>query len=261
MHAAAFEALGIADKWSYEAIDVGAEEFESRVRGLAAEGYAGANVTVPHKLAALELADNASPAARAIGAANMLSFNERGTEAENTDAPGLLGALPVSPAGLRATVLGAGGAARACVWALVSSGADVTVWNRTQRKAEALARELGAVPADNGGEPLGADTYDILVNATSVGLDVAGGSSAGLSQPVADLKALPIDADSISATHVVVDLVYGSSETPLSAFARQQGADVVDGLEVLVHQGAASFRLWTGLDPPIDVMRKAARKT
>jgi shikimate dehydrogenase len=261
MHAAAFEALGIADKWSYEAIDVGAEEFESRVRGLAAEGYAGANVTVPHKLTALELADNASPAARAIGAANMLSFNERGIEAENTDAPGLLGALPVSPAGLRATVLGAGGAGRACVWALVSSGADVTIWNRTQGKAETLARELGAVPADHGGEPLGADTYDILVNATSVGLDVAGGSSAGSSQPLADLKALPIDADSISATHVVVDLVYGSSQTPLSAFARQRGADVVDGLEVLVHQGAASFRLWTGLDPPIDVMREAARKT
>jgi shikimate dehydrogenase len=261
MHAAAFEALGIASEWTYEAIDVSAEEFESRVRGLAAEGYAGANVTVPHKLAALGLADNASPAARAIGAANMLSFNERGIEAENTDAPGLLGALPVSPAGLRTTVLGAGGAARACVWALVSSGSDVTVWNRTQPKAETLARELGAVAPDGGDEPLGADTYDILVNATSVGLEVAGRSSAGSRQPLADLKALPIDADSISATHVVVDLVYGPSETPLSAFARQRGADVVDGLEVLVHQGAASFRLWTGLDPPIDVMRDAARKT
>jgi shikimate dehydrogenase len=261
MHAAAFEAMGIAGEWSYEAIDVGPGEFESRVRGLVAEGFAGVNVTVPHKLAALVLADNSSPAARAIGAANMLSFDERSIEAENTDAPGLLGALPVSPAGLRATVLGAGGAARACVWALVSSGADVTVWNRTQGKAEALARELGAAVVDPRGEPLGADTYDILVNATSVGLDVAGGSSAGAGQPVADLKALPIDADSISATHVVVDLVYGSSETPLSAFAGQRGADVVDGLEVLVHQGAASFRLWTGLDPPIDVMRDAARKT
>jgi shikimate dehydrogenase len=261
MHAAAFEALGIAGEWSYEAIDLGAEEFEARVRELGAEGFAGANVTVPHKLAALELADSATPAARAIGAANMLSFTERGIEADNTDAPGLLGALPGPPASKRAVVLGAGGAARACVWALIQTGADVRVWNRTQPKAEALAHALGAVAADHGGEPLGADTYDILVNATSVGLEIAGGLSAGSTEPLADLKALPIDADSVSARHVVVDLVYGPSEAPLSAFARQRGADVVDGLEVLVHQGAASFRLWTGLDPPIDVMRDAARKT
>ena len=261
MHAAAFEALGIADEWSYEAIDVGAEEFEPRVRELSAQGFAGANVTVPHKLAALELADRATPAARAIGAANTLTFTERGIEADNTDAPGLLGALPVSPASKRAVVLGAGGAARACVWALVQTGAEVRVWNRTQPKAETLARELGAEAADHGGAPLGADTYDILVNATSVGLDIAGRSQAGSSEPLADLKALPVDADSVTARHVVVDLVYGSSETPLSAFARQRGADVVDGLEVLVHQGAASLRLWTRLDPPIDVMRDAARKT
>jgi shikimate dehydrogenase len=261
MHAAAFEALGIAGEWSYEAIDVGGEEFEARVRELVAEGYAGANVTVPHKLAALELAHRVTPAAEAIGAANMLTFTQREVEADNTDAPGLLGAVGISPAGKRATVLGAGGAARACVWALVQTGATVRVWNRTQPRAHALAAELGAEVVKPGGEPLGADTYDVLVNATSVGLEVAGGSSAGSSEPLADLKALPIGADSVSARHVVVDLVYGPSETPLSAFARQRGADVVDGLEVLVHQGAASLRLWTGLDPPIDVMRDAARKT
>jgi shikimate dehydrogenase len=261
MHAAAFAALGIAGKWSYEAIDVSPDDFESRVRGLAAEGFAGANVTVPHKLAALELADNASPAATAIGAANMLTFDGRGVEADNTDAPGLLGALPVSPVGKRAVVLGAGGAARACVWALAETGADVRVWNRTQPRAEALAAELGAGVVDPPGEPLVADTYDVLVNATTVGLDVATGPQPGSSHALADLKALPIGADSVTARHVVVDLVYGSSPTPLSAFARERGADVVDGLEVLVHQGAASFRLWTGLDPPLDVMRDAARKT
>jgi shikimate dehydrogenase len=261
MHAAAFEAMGIADEWSYEAIDVSADEFQSRVRALVADGFAGVNVTVPHKLAALELADRVTPAARAIGAANMLSFSDRGIEAENTDAPGLLGALGVSPAGERATVLGAGGAARACVWALVETGAEVSVWNRTQGKAEELAASLGASVAQGAGHPLGADTYDILVNATTVGHDVASGERTGSPEPLADLKALPVDADSVSARHVVVDLVYGSSETPLSALARERGADVVDGLEVLVHQGAASFRLWTGLDPPIDVMRDAARKT
>jgi shikimate dehydrogenase len=261
MHAAAFEALGIAGEWSYEAIDVSVGEFESRVRALAAEGYAGANVTVPHKLAALELADNASPAARAIGAANMLTFSEQGIEADNTDAPGLLGALGGSPAGRRAVVLGAGGAARACVWALVQTGATVWVWNRTQPRAETLASELGATGFGREGEPLGADAYDVLVNATTVGLEIATGSRSRSREPLADLKPLPLDADSVSARHVVVDLVYGSSQTPLEAFARQRGAEVLDGLEVLVHQGAASFRLWTGLDPPIDVMREAVRKT
>lgn len=261
MHAAAFQALGIANEWSYEAIDVSPDEFESRVRGLAAEGYAGANVTVPHKLAALALADNASPASRAIGAANMLTFGERGLEADNTDAPGLLGSLQGSPAGKRAVVLGAGGAARACIWALVQTGAEVRVWNRTQPRAETLAQELGAEALENQGEPLGAGTFDLLVNATTVGLDVAAGKKIGYAEPLSNLKPLPLSADSISARHVVVDLVYGSSEAPLAAFARQRGAGLVDGLEVLVHQGAASFRLWTGLDPPIDVMRDAARKT
>jgi shikimate dehydrogenase len=261
MHAAAFAALGLSDEWSYEAIDVSAEEFESRIRALAADGYAGANVTVPHKLTALELADRATPAARAIGAANMLSFNERGIEADNTDAPGLLGALPDPPVGKRAVVLGAGGAARACVWALVQTGANVSVWNRTRPKAEALADEFGASALEPEDQPLEADAHDILVNATTVGLDAAAGSESGSGEPLADLKPLPLDADSVSARHVVVDLVYGPSETPLEAFSRRRGADVVDGLEVLVHQGAASFRLWTGLDPPIDVMRDAARKT
>jgi shikimate dehydrogenase len=261
MHAAAFAALGIADEWSYEAIDVPPGELESLVRALSADGFGGANVTVPHKVAALELADRVSPAARAIGASNMLTFSDRGIDADNTDAPGLLGALPDPPAGKRAVVLGAGGAARAGVWALAQSGATVSVWNRTRPRAETLAAELGAEVIQPGAQPLGADTYDILVNATTVGLDVATGGQQESTESLADLKALPIDADSVIARHVVVDLVYGSSPTPLSAFAHERGASVVDGLEVLVHQGAASLRLWTGLDPPLDVMREAARKT
>src|SRR5215210_3422670 len=117
MHTAAFEALGIADEWSYEAIEVAPEEFVERTEALADAGYVGANVTVPHKRAALELAARASRTAREIGAANTLSFTGEIT-ADNTDAAGLLAALPGSPAGMRALVLGAGGAARAVVWAL-----------------------------------------------------------------------------------------------------------------------------------------------
>lgn len=261
IHTAALEGLGLADEWSYEAIEVSPEEFEARVRAMPGEGFVGANVTVPHKVAALRTADSASPAARAIGAANTLIFRDGTIEAENTDAPGLLAALPASPAGERALVLGAGGSARACVWVLRETGAEVAVWNRTRSKAEALAVDLGAAVADPGGRPLGAGTYDLLINATTVGLEAANASNPERTDPLADLKGLPLDADSVEARHVVVDLVYGSSETPLSVFARERGADVVDGLEVLVHQGAASLRLWTGLDPPIDVMRRAARDT
>ncbi len=169
--------------------------------------------------------------------------------ADNTDAAGITGAIDQSIDGLRALVLGAGGSARAAVWALREEGAEVSLWNRTAAKAEALAEELGARAV---AEPA---AFDLLVNATTVGLEQAS------SRPPAsgDLKPLPVDADSFSERQVVVDLVYGPHETALASCARGRGARVIDGLEVLVHQGAASLRIWTGLDPPIDTMRRAAR--
>ena len=259
MHSAALRELALADEWSYEAIQVGAGDFEARVRSMPAEGFAGANVTVPHKLAALALADRATERARAIGAANTLSFPDGRIEADNTDAPGLLGAIGAPVAGSRALVLGAGGSARACVWALRDAGAEVAIWNRTPERAEALARELGAALTDletaNGQLPT-AD-FELLVNATTVGLAEAQRPASG----VADLKPLPLDADAVEARHVVVDLVYGSSPTPLARIARERGAKVVDGLDVLVHQGAAALRIWTGLDPPLETMRRAARES
>ena len=122
MQNAALEAVGLGGEWSYEAIEVSPDELGELVRSLPERGFAGANVTIPHKEAALELADEASPAAREIGAANTLSFDEGGVAADNTDAPGLLAALPRSPAGLSALVLGAGGSARAVAWALAAPG-------------------------------------------------------------------------------------------------------------------------------------------
>jgi shikimate dehydrogenase len=260
MHTAALEALGLAGDWSYEAIEISPDELEARVRVMPDQGFAGANATVPHKLAALRLADRASETARAIGAANTLTFTARGIEAENTDAPGLLDSLPLSPAGARALVLGAGGSARACAWALREAGAEVSIWNRTAERAEGLASDLGvAAIAPPEGQPLRAGAYELIVNATSVGLAAANAAPAEVADPVADLKTLRLDADSLGASHVVVDLVYGSSATPLATVARERGSAVVDGLDVLVRQGARSLRLWTGLDPPIDVMREAAR--
>ena len=190
---------------------------------MAGEGFVGANVTIPHKLAALALADRASDAAREIGAANTLSFTGAGIEAENTDATGLIGALPRSPAGRRALVLGAGGSARAAVWALLREGADVSVWNRTPERAEQLAAELGAAVARPGsGGLLSLDSVDLIVNATTVGLDAANpplgpqSSESGrisAERPVPSLKALCLRADALSERHTLVDLVYGSAET------------------------------------------------
>lgn len=243
MHNAAFAALGLADEWLYEAIDLGPQEFESGVRGMAAEGFVGANVTVPHKGAALALADSLSETAREIGAANTLSFEEGEIRAENTDADGLLEALPTSPQGVRALLLGAGGAARAVHWGLLRAGAEVEVWNRTERRAEALVAELGgrvvASPA--------AAEYELIVNSSAAGL---GGDD--------PFESLPLDRDDFLPGQILVDLVYGEQPSALLTAAQASGATTVDGIEVLVRQGARSFEIWTGLEPPLEKMRDAA---
>lgn len=252
MHNAALAELGLAGEWSYEAIEVSPEDFEARVRAMPGEGFVGANITVPHKLAALELADVASDAAVQIGAANTLSFARGQIAAENTDATGFLNALPEEPRGKRALVLGAGGSARAVVWALVTSRVEVAIWNRTVARARRLAEEFGATTLAPVGDPVSTIDYELIVNATTVGMGTPGESPS-------DLKGLPLDADCLSVRHQLVDLAYGPAETELARLARARGAAVVDGLEVLVHQGAASLRIWTGQEPPIETMRRAAR--
>ena len=230
---AAFAELGL--DWRYLPLPVPPARFAETVRALPASGYRAANVTIPHKVAARDVADELSEAARAIGAVNTLTIREDGRIAgDNTDAGGLLDALGESPPAT-ALVLGAGGAARAAVWALANAGTRVTVWNRTADRAEALAEELGVEASDRPG------AAELLVNATSVGL-----------HPDDSLEGLPlVDA------RVVVELGYGDAPTPLGRWAEERGARLVDGLEVLVRQGARSLALWTGLEAPVDLMRRA----
>lgn len=245
MHNAALAALGLAGKWTYEAIDVAPDRFEARVLAMPAEGFVGANVTVPHKGAALALADVISETAREIGAANTLSFADGEVRADNTDAEGLLAALPDPPGGGRALILGAGGAARAVVWALVREGAEVDVWNRTELRSRHLCEELGGRPvaAPDAGE------YGLIVNSTSVGLRGE--------DPFAEL---PLSPGGFGPGQTVVDMVYGrASPMALLAAAEAAGATTVDGVEVLVQQGALSLRIWTGREAPLDAMRTAAR--
>jgi shikimate dehydrogenase len=222
----------------YQHLPVAPAAFDATVRALGAAGFRGANVTIPHKEAALALATDASEAARAIGAANTLTFGEDGSIlAENTDAPGLMAALGRAPAS--ALVLGAGGSARAAIWALTQAGADVAVWNRTPDRAHGLGARVVS-------EAIAAE---VLVNCTSVGLD-------NLSSPFKDL---PLSADFLPEYATVVDLVYRAGGTVLNREAERRGVSTIDGLEILVRQGALSFTLWTGMPAPLESMRTAAR--
>ncbi|HMD52705.1 MAG TPA: shikimate dehydrogenase [Solirubrobacteraceae bacterium] len=280
IHNAAFAAVGMED-WRYQRLAVPPELFAETTRALEGSGFHGANVTIPHKQAALTLADEATVTARAIGAANTLTFSADGSiAAANTDAPGLIAALGESPRGQRFLILGAGGSARAAAWALRDAGAaEVSVWNRTPERAVALAGELG-VRALTAIEPA-----DVLVNCTSVGLEQtgAGEGSPGVGAAAAPRGGADVEAaseqapversateanalnqlgmtfDQLGEYPYVVDLVYRPGTTPLLAAARAHGARTLDGLEILVAQGALSFELWTGRVAPREAMLRAAR--
>jgi shikimate dehydrogenase len=243
MQNAALGALELED-WSYRAIDAAPDAFEMTVRELATVGYAGVNVTVPHKQAALALAGEASEASRQIGAANTLVFKEKQIEAHNTDADGLLASLPDPPRGQRALVLGAGGAARAAIWALRWEGAEVEVWNRTPEKAAAICAELGGAAITDPSQ----DAYELIVNTSAVGL-----------KGEDPFEHLPLEPDLFATSQTVVDMVYGDRRSPLLEAAETAGAATVDGIEILVQQGARSLEIWTGCEPDLTVMRKAAR--
>jgi shikimate dehydrogenase len=240
---AALRAVGLTG-WRYQLLPVPPELLTETVTALPAAGFRGVNVTIPHKQAALALAGEATARARAIGAANTLTFADDGTiQAENTDAPALIAALPLAPRGRTALVLGAGGSARAAVWALLEAGAaEVLVWNRTPERARRLCAELGATPAS------AAAPADVLVHCTSVGLDGAG-------RP---FEQLPIRADELAGFGCVVDLVYrGDQETELVRAARARSIPAVDGLELLIGQGALAFERFTGRGAPLEAMRAA----
>jgi shikimate dehydrogenase len=258
MHNAAFAAIGMHG-WRYQLLPVPPALFAQVAHALGGSGFLGANVTIPHKHAALATADDASDEARAIGAANMLTVADGALYAENTDARGLLSALGTSPAGMRVLILGAGGSARAAAFALRDAGAaEVSVWNRTPERARELARDLGvrALAAP--------EAADVLVNCTSVGL---GGAASGPGEEVSiqpsaseieELNQLSLRFDLVGEYSHVVDLVYRSSPTALVRAAVRQRVHVVEGLDVLVAQGALSFERWTGRRAPADVMRRAA---
>jgi shikimate dehydrogenase len=226
----------------YLPLPVRPEDFDTAVRGLVASGFAGANVTIPHKEAAFAVCDEVDPFARTAGAVNTLLFQDGRIIGRNTDGIGFLENLRqhgIDPAAGPALLLGAGGAARAIAAALRASGVAVTLMNRTAERAEALAE---AVPGcriaswDVRDDAL-AD-HALIVNTTSLGMTGHG--------------ALTLDLDRAASTAAVSDIVYVPLETPLITAARARGLKTAPGLGMLLHQAVPGFAAWFGVTPVVD---------
>jgi shikimate dehydrogenase len=254
MHNAALRALGL--DWCYVPFAVRPENLPQAIAGACALGLRGLNATVPHKQALLSLMDELTPEARAIGAVNTVLVREEGLLGHNTDAQGFLRALREAgyePQGCSALVLGAGGVARAIVYALLSVGASLTLLNRTAARAEALACEFaGHARASLEAGPLDAPTLrrvmpgaSLIVNATTLGM-----------WPQVQSTPWPDDVP-LSAGAFCYDVVYNPRETHWLRRTRAAGCAAADGLGMLVHQGAEALELWTGRTAPIGVMRAA----
>ena len=255
---AALDALTIDAR--YEAWDVTPEELPSAVERLRSGSVLGANVTVPHKVEAMRLIDAPDPLAEMVGALNTIVNRDGRLQATNTDVTGIRRALEAAETELRGKhvlIFGAGGAARAAVVAMRGAGAaHVTVANRTEARARELIA-LGGSDFDVRACPLDLESSRLLAALGAAHVIIQSTSLGMLHGP--DEGASPIPARLMQRWQTAFDLVYVPEETPFLAAAAQAGAKVVGGLAMLVHQGAESFRLWTGEEPPLPVMFDAAR--
>ncbi|MEM3087350.1 MAG: shikimate dehydrogenase [Halobacteria archaeon] len=242
MQEAAFRALGIDAV--YLPFRVPPERLGAALEGARSAGFRGLNITIPLKEAAFRRV-RPTEAARRMKAVNAVDLR-RGV-GHNTDGEGALRALlraRVEPRGRRLLLLGAGGAARAAAHVLAERGAQVTIANRTLSRARGLAREVGGRAVPLGALAREAPRADIVVNATSAGME----------------EGCLLRESWLRPGQAVFDMVYRPPETELLRRARRRGARALSGVEMLVEQGAASFRFWTGREPPIGVMRRAVRE-
>ncbi len=250
MHNAAFKAMGMDSE--YHAFRVSPENLEKALHGAHALGFGGLNLTIPLKEKALGIV-KPTEIAKQIGAVNTVDFRE-GMVGHNTD--GIGAKMALSSAGIKITeknvlLLGAGGAARAIAFQLAKDGARVTIANRTIERAEALAKDVikvGKAQA-SGYEGLKAiiRDSDILINSTSVGM-------------YPKISGTIVTSDMMHKDLTVFDIVYNPQNTMLLNEAKKAGATTIDGVMMLVFQGAESFRIWNGRKPPVDVMEKAVRE-
>jgi shikimate dehydrogenase len=207
----------------------------------------GINLSIPHKETVLEYLDSVSPEAKIIGAVNTIMVKNGLLEGHNTDAYGFMRSLQetgIKVKDQKILILGAGGAARAVAYGLKQAGATVLIWNRTGKRAQALAEEFNLQPVETQVLPAAIRTAHGLINTTSVGLE----------QP----HSSPVSAD-LQPKEWVCDIVYHPLETQFLKNAQKHNLTTVDGLGMLVHQGAKAFELWTGHAPDTDLMRRVAQ--
>lgn len=251
MHNAAFRALGL--NWVYLAFEVSPDALPQAVAGMRGLRIQGLNVTIPHKEAVMPLLDALTDAARQIGAVNTLFWDGGRLVGDNTDAEGFLRALRaegIEPVGQTVLILGAGGAARAVAYALHKQGCRLWVANRTLERAETLVRAFQAHALEMTHEAMRASMPSVqgIVNCTSLGMSPDTGSSP------------PIDWEALSSDAWVCDLVYRPLHTRFLQDAQSRGIRTIDGLGMLIHQGALAFERWTGRTAPVAVMRQAAQQ-
>ncbi|MEN6520637.1 MAG: shikimate dehydrogenase [Armatimonadota bacterium] len=255
MHNAAIESLGL--NYVYVPFDVTPEYLPQALSGVRALGVSGVNVTIPHKEAVIELLDEVVGDAREVGSVNTIINIDGRLTGTSTDGAGFLRSLEgsgFSPKGKTAVVIGAGGSGRAVTFALAKAGAKVTVFSRSLTKAERLAEDIRSLGMECCAGDIsslqssgsGLET-DLLVNCTPVGMYPDSGKT-------------PVPAEVLRRGIVVCDLVYNPVKTPLLEAAEARGARTVSGLDMLVYQGALSFKIWTGIEPSIHTMKAALMK-
>jgi shikimate dehydrogenase len=254
MHERAFESLDL--QWRYITMEVPPENLADAVTGMRAMGFAGGNCTIPHKVAVIEHLDALTPTAAEIGAVNTIVRRTDGSLlGENTDGKGFIQSVQetgLDLSGVNAVILGAGGAARAIGVELAVAGArKITLVNRTAGKAETLAAHVREhTGVETSAQPLAGEyrippDTQLLVNATSIALF-----------PNVD-DVVPVDYGTLRPGLVVSDVIPNPPDTPFLKKARAAGATTLDGLGMLVYQGAIAFKMWTGHDAPVNIMRQA----
>lgn len=257
MQNAALEAMGL--NICYVPLQVKPQFLKDAVSGLKAMRFIGANVTIPHKVAVVEFLDSLDGSASAAGAVNTIVNSDGRLAGYNTDGAGFIRSLEESVKpdyhSWPALIFGAGGAARSVGMALAAKGTPkITIVNRTRATAEELKallkKNFSSLNVDiftmNGDYATSLALSRIIINATPLGME-------------GPLKQAALQVDKLSKAHVVCDLVYSRSlqETPLLLAAKEKGATTLSGLGMLLHQGAAAIHLWTGMEPPVEIMRQA----
>jgi len=256
MHNAAFKKLGI--DYVYLPFQVRKEELDKAVAGVRALNLRGLNVTIPHKVTIIPFLDRLDPLAEKTGAINTIVNDDGVLTGYNTDATGFLQALlerGIKPEGKSVVILGAGGASRAISFVLAERGVNLAILNRNLTRAEELAhrvsqvfnREVNALTLNEENLARALASAEILVNTTSVGM-------------FSDIDGTPVPAKLLKKGQIVFDIVYNPIKTRLLREAEEAGASTISGLDMLVWQGALAFKIWTGREAPLELMKEEAIK-